>query len=105
MACSHRNEGRGLPWVDRFELIDIADWEALKKIAEEEGVQLVYSVGSDLALPSVAKIAKNVGLPSFFDSETLEALQNKVRLREMLAKHRLGEIQYRVVRRPSDMEG
>jgi hypothetical protein len=65
IGCSYRREGRGLELIDQFELIDIVDSAALEELGRNEKIDLVYSVGSDLAMPTVAKVAHNLNLPCF----------------------------------------
>ena len=104
IGCSYRCEGRGLAWVDQFELIDITDHTALKALARRENVDLVYSIGSDLAMPAVAKVADNLGLPTFVNNDTVELLQNKIKLRQFLGAHNISPVKHRKILSEFDLE-
>ena len=80
IACSYVREGSGLELVDHFELVNIMDVDRLEQLARSERVELVYSVGSDLAMPSVAEVAARVGLPSFITADTARLMQSKTAL-------------------------
>ncbi|TVR84784.1 MAG: ATP-grasp domain-containing protein [Rhodospirillales bacterium] len=104
-GCSYRREGPGLTLVDRFLLIDIADVDGLATAARENDVNLIYSVGSDLAMPTVAMVAKRLGLGRLIEPETATLLQDKARLRDFLARHQISPVAYRVVSDAGDIDG
>lgn len=104
IGCSYRREGRGLELIDQFELIDIVDFVALEELGRKEKIALIYSVGSDLAMPAIAKVAHNLDLPCFVRYETAELTQDKVKLRDLLTAHSISPINYRRVSSESDLE-
>lgn len=105
IGCSYRPEGRGLEYIDRFAHLNITDVDGIKRLACSEKADLVYSIGSDLAMPTVAKVSSALGLPVFVPVETAEMLQNKLSLRRFLAVHDISPIRHRKVCGPDDLEG
>ena len=97
LACSNQQHGKVLNLVDRFELIDIRDSDALESLAREEDVSLVYSIGSDIAVPSITKVSHNLGLPTFIEPETSKLLSNKFLLRNFLADNMLSPVKYKKI--------
>ncbi len=104
IGCSYRQEGCGLPLVDQFELVDIRDVAGVTALAQREKVKLVYSVGSDVAMPTATRVAEQLGLPRLVSPETVELMQNKLLLREYLNARNIGPVAYRWVREEADLE-
>jgi biotin carboxylase len=105
IGCSYRREGRALELVSQFEVIDIVDFDALEELARKEKIDLIYSVGSDLAMPAVAKVAHSLDLPCFIRYETAQLAQDKVKLRDFLTAHNISPINYRRVSCEADLLG
>ncbi|WP_143275791.1 ATP-grasp domain-containing protein [Brevibacterium yomogidense] len=83
-VCAHEPTGPGVEAADRFHLADIRDTDQVLRLAEKIGADVVYSVGSDIAMPTVAEVSDKLGLP-FFHSEALtDTLRRKQALRERL---------------------
>ncbi|MBI4761677.1 MAG: ATP-grasp domain-containing protein [Chloroflexota bacterium] len=104
IGCSYRREGRGLEYIDQFALFNITDADGIEQLARAERVDLIYSVGSDLAMPTAARVASRLGLPSLVSAETAEMLQNKLLLRGFLTEHSISPIRYKGVRSQSDLD-
>lgn len=104
IGCSYRREGRGLDCVDQFALLNVTDVDGLERLARAESVDLIYSIGSDLAMPTVARVAFGLGLPTFVPVETAELLQNKLSLRGFLADHAISPISHRKVCGQDDLD-
>ena len=83
-ACSYTKSGRGMQDVDHFELIDIKDTQNILQYVNDHKIDFIYSIGSDIAMPVIARVAKNSNLFSFINFNTANICQNKVRLREAL---------------------
>lgn len=96
IGCSYREEGPGLPLVDRFELVDLLDPEGLVACAKKHQVELVYSVGSDIAMPRVAQVSETLGLPTFVSSEAAHCCQNKGRWRAALGELFPGNVAFQL---------
>ena len=62
-GLSYHREGVGLPYLDYFSKIDIADRDSVLDYTRENKIDLVYSTGSDIALPTIAYVSKKLGLP------------------------------------------
>jgi len=105
VGCSYRRQGRGIGLVDQFELVDLLDLAALEKLARREGIDLIYSIGSELAVPAAVKISSNLGLPTSVSSETVEYLRDKSTLRDFLAAQSISPVKYKVLKRITDLEG
>ncbi|MGD7036993.1 ATP-grasp domain-containing protein [Methylotuvimicrobium buryatense] len=105
IGCSYRKEGPGLDLIDHFELINITDVNSIQQLVNKEGIDLVYSVGSDLAMPSVAEISDRLGLPSFVRPGTAKLLQSKTELRGFLSKNNISPVNYRVIKDATDIQG
>jgi biotin carboxylase len=105
IGCSYRQEGRGLELVDQFALLNITDVDGIESLARSEKADLVYSIGSDLAMPTAARVASRLGLPAFVPAETAELLQNKLSLRRFLAEHNISPIRHRKVCGQGDLDG
>ena len=104
-GVSYRREGAGLDQLDRFELVNIVDREKVLEYARRIGADAVYSVGSDLAMPTVGFVSKKLGLPFFVEEETADLLQNKGLLREFLLERELSPIPFRVVGSLGELAG
>src|SRR5690606_37258886 len=66
-AISYRNEGKARDLPDEFAMVDIADEQAVLAYAKSIAADIVYSVGSDIAMPTVAHVSAALGLPHFVD--------------------------------------
>lgn len=95
-ALSYSNDGRGLDYVDHFSLIDITDKEKVKNYCAEHEIEIIYSVGSDVAMPTVAYVSEELGLPHFVSYETAVSCNNKNVFREKL-KHCFGSVPFTVM--------
>jgi biotin carboxylase len=104
IGCSYRPEGRGLAGLDEFVLLNVIDVDGIEQFARSRKVDLIYTIGSDLAMPTVATVSASLGLPSAVPIEVARLLQNKLRFREFLSCHNISPIKFREVRTASDLE-
>ena len=95
-GVSYRKEGRGVKFVDTFAQVDICDRDAVTEFARRENVDLIYSVGSDLAMPTIGEVSEKLGLPYFVDSCSAEGLNNKAHARRLFAEKGLNSVPYLV---------
>ena len=93
-GLSHSNEGRGLDYCDHFEVIDIKDKDRVLAYAEKNMVDMVYSVGSDVAMPTIGYVSESLGLPYFCSEENATMLNNKFLFRNFLMEHNLLNIDF-----------
>lgn len=104
IGCSYRHEGRGLADIDEFALLNVTDADAIESLARVKEVDLVYTIGSDLAMPTVTKVSARLGLPSFLPSGTAEMLQNKLRLREFLSTYNISPVKFQKIHTQDDLD-
>lgn len=104
-ACGHRREGAGVEAADDFFVVDILDVDGVAELAERLGVDVVYSVGSDIAMPTVAAVSERLGLPLFHSSEITQILHRKDLLRTFLAEQDLSPVAHRIVLSAADLDG
>lgn len=104
-ACGHVKEGPGVEVADNFYLVDILDIQKVADLAREIKADVVYSFGSDIAMPTIAKVSELLGLPCFFDVETTDILHRKVLLRKFLNENNISATAYKRVRTEEDLEG
>ena len=96
VGCSYTTVDCGIPHLDIFEQVDIKSIEGVKALAGKYGVSAVYSVGSDLAMPTVMKVSEQLGLPHFITAEAAEICHSKGRMRETLGEDFGGNAAFRV---------
>ena len=95
-TVSYKNEGRGIQLSDHFDMINITDKQAVLEYAKTIGADIVYSVGSDMAMPTVSYVSQNTALPWFVEEEIALLLLNKDRLRKFIKDNNLGYVPYLV---------
>ena len=84
VGCSYTTVDCGIPHLDIFEQVDIKSIEGVKALAKKYGVSAIYSVGSDLAMPTVMEASTQLGLPHFITAEAAETCHSKGKMREAL---------------------
>ena len=93
-GLSHSNEGRGLEYCDHFDVIDIKDKDKVLAYAERNKVDAIYSVGSDVAMPTIGYVSEQLGLPYFCSEDNATLLNNKFLFRSFLMEHNLLNISF-----------
>lgn len=93
-GCSYTNNDTGIPFLDKFIQIDIKDVEAIKKYVLDNEIKYVYSVGSDLAMPTVMKVCEELGMRHFVSYETAIACKSKSLMRRTLGSDFVGNIPF-----------
>lgn len=89
--------------ADEFYQIDITDAAATAELARNKDVDFVYSIGSDIAMPTIARVSKDLGLPCFIDYETAIICNHKDELRKVMADKGVeGSIPFQVIESQSD---
>ena len=84
--------------VDEFYQVDITNIEATEKLAKEKEADYVYSVGSDIAMETIAKVSKDLNLPCFISQETASICNHKFLLRNLLMLKKIeGSIPFQVI--------
>ena len=94
VGCSYTTVDRGITHLDFFEQVDIKNIDGIVSLAEKYNVAAIYSVGSDLAMPTAMKASERLGLPHFISTETAEICHSKNRMRETLGSDFEGNAKY-----------
>lgn len=83
-GCSYNNTDPGISFLDHFTKIDIVDIDAVYAYARESQVDFIYSIGSDIAIPTICEVSRRLELPCFVDVSTAKLCCNKFQLRQTL---------------------
>ena len=67
-------------------LIDITNIDEVLDYVENNSIDIVYSVGSDIAMFTSSYISEKKSLPHFVSSETVAVCNNKYRMRSIFSK-------------------
>ena len=103
-GLSWRNAGRGIEYCDHFDVIDIKNKDNILAYAERNKVDVVYSVGSDIAMPTIGYVSEKLGLPYFCGEYSATLLNNKVLFRKFLMEHDLLNIAFQGGKHWKDFE-
>ncbi len=96
-ACAMAKDGPGADAADHFEEINILDKDSLIKYIINNNVSLVYSVGSDLAIPIASSISEQLNMPHFVSEKTARLCNNKNLMRTALSNEFEGNIKFQVI--------
>ena len=105
IACSNVEEGPGVALADSFSRTDICDIVGVRAVAENNSVDLTYSVGSDFAMPTICSVSRMLGLPHFVSHGIAKLCRVKSSLRKFLGKDFRGNIDYQVLKSVEDYRG
>ena len=83
-ACSYTSTDKGVPLADAFAEINIVDSDKIEDYVKANGIDYIYSVGSDIAVPTFCRMAESLGMFSFVSGKTAEICCNKHLMREAL---------------------
>lgn len=86
VGCSYTTVDAGIPHLDYFEQIDIKDIDGVMKLARKNDVCAIYSIGSDLAIPSAMRASEMLRLPHFITHVAAETCHSKHLMREALGR-------------------
>lgn len=103
-GCSYTDTDKGIPYLDEFKQINIIDAEAVAEYVKDNGIDLVYSVGSDLAMPTVAKVSEKLGLPHFVSYDTALTCNLKHKMRVALGNDFKGNVPFKVIEKLEEAE-
>lgn len=102
-VCGHIKSGPGVDAADHFHIADITDRKAIGDLARSIEADLIYSVGSDIAMPTVVAVSEELGLPYFHGSELTTVLRQKELLRRVLGEANLSPVQFTSVALEADI--
>lgn len=95
-GCSYTTGDPGEHLLDDFKQVDIKDADGLTDWAARCGADLIYTAGSDLAMPTVMEASERLGLPHFISSETAQICHAKHRMRQTLGEDFAGNVPFGV---------
>ena len=84
IVCAQAADGPAAVSGDEFVPTNIVDVDALEDLMRERDLRLVYSVGSDLAMPVVGALGERLSAPVLAPSEVAATCNNKARMRRAL---------------------
>lgn len=103
-GCSYTNTDKGIPLLDHFAMIDITDAGKIEKYVMENRIDYIYSVGSDIAVPTICKAAEKTGKFHFVSSRTAQLCCNKHLMREAFGKDSRFQVPYMVCKTLAEAE-
>lgn len=83
-----------------YHQVSLLDVDGVERTAREVGADVVYSVGSDRAMPTVAEVSRRLGLPSLVEPATAVDANDKGAMRRRL-QGRPGQLAHGVVDGPA----
>ena len=95
-GCSYTSGDPGEHLLDAFKLVDIKDADGMTQWAAECGAALIYTAGSDLAVPTVMEASERLGLPHFISPQTAHICHAKHRMRQALGEDFQGNVPFGV---------
>jgi carbamoylphosphate synthase large subunit len=102
-ACSNIKLNHPETIIDHFFLIDILNEEALIELIYSKDIKIIYSVGSDIAMPIISAISEKLDLTHFISSTTAEICNNKGNMRLTLGSQFSGNISFKIIDNLEDM--
>lgn len=96
-AIAKANDGPASQYADYFEPINFLDKEQVIQYIEKHQIDVVYSVGSDMAMPIASWVSEQLGLPHFVSSEAATICNRKDELRNFLGNSFAGNIQFQIL--------
>jgi biotin carboxylase len=97
VAVDRNPDAVGLPHADEGHVVDFADVETVIDVAKTHAIDGVLTVSADRAVPVVAAIAEELGLPGI-GMETAHLMTHKVAMRRRLAEGGVPQPQFAAVR-------
>lgn len=96
-ACAMAKDGPGAEVADHFHIINILDIPKIIKHIRKYSIDVVYSVGSDIAMPVASQISEKLSLPHFVTSKTAILCNNKEMMRRALGSECEGNVPFQVI--------
>jgi biotin carboxylase len=97
VAVDKNPDAPGLAEADVGEAVDFTDIEAVAEVGRRHGVDGVLTFAADRAVPVVAAVAEQLGLPGI-GSHTAHLATNKIAMRRELAERGVPQPQFAAVR-------
>lgn len=83
-ACSYSDTDKGIPLADFFAQINIVDTEKIEEYVKENKIDYIYSVGSDIAVPTFCAVSEHLNMFHFVSGKTAEICCNKHLMRKAM---------------------
>ena len=90
-------DGPAADAADHFDMINILDEDAVIEHIKKNAIDVVYSTGSDLAMPVACRISEKLGMPHFILSSAAYICNHRNAMRETLTSACEGNIPYQVM--------
>ncbi|WP_459129369.1 ATP-grasp domain-containing protein [Guggenheimella bovis] len=97
-AIAKALDGPGAALSDHFEAINFLDTQKVIEFIKEKEIELVYSAGSDIAMPEVAKLSEYFSTKCFFPPEVPKICNNKGLMRKTLGKDFKGNVPFDILK-------
>ena len=97
-------DGPAADAADHFDQINILDEEAVVQHILDNHIDVVYSTGSDLAMPVACRISERLGLPHFVSSGAAYICNHKNAMRAALTAECEGNIPFQVMSEPETVK-
>jgi biotin carboxylase len=97
VAVDRNPQAPGLAEADQAEVVDFVDVAAVVDVARRHGVDGALTVSADRAVPVVAAVAEDLGLPGI-GRETAHLMTHKVAMRRRLAESGVPQPQFAAIR-------
>ena len=97
VAVDRNPEAAGLAEANAAEVVDFVDLAAVVDVARRHGVDGALTVSADRAVPVVAAVAEELGLPGI-GRETAHLMTHKVAMRRRLAEGGVPQPQFAAIR-------
>jgi biotin carboxylase len=101
VAVDRNAQAPGLRIADAPEVVDFTDIDAVTEVARRQRVDGVLTVSADRAVPVVAAVAEQLGLPGI-GRETAHRMTHKLLMRDALARARVPQPPFGAVRSAAD---
>lgn len=95
-GCSNATGYKSIELLDEFVLLDVRDYVGISEYAAKNGIDAIYSVGSDIAMPAAMRASEILNLPHYLSYETALTCQNKNRIRAFLGNDFEGNLPYMI---------
>lgn len=94
----------GIPLLDHFAQINITDVERVREYFLDNKMDYIYSVGSDVAIPTVNEVAEEAGAPRFVSARTARICCSKTLMRQTLGASSRYNLPFACCSSPEEME-
>jgi biotin carboxylase len=103
-ACGLSNDPNspGVGLCDKFHEADVRNVDAVTTFASSQQVEAIYSVGSDVAMPTVCRVSELLGLPTLATARAAEICNNKGLLRKVLSAAKIPSPRFAILTSPKD---